>query len=555
MLCQINIQDFAIVKKLELSFSQGMSCITGETGAGKSIILDALGLCLGGRAESTMIRSTCPQADISACFDITQREPAVLWLKKYDLYENNECIIRRVITKEGRSRSYINGKPTSLSQLKQLGELLIQIHGQHAHHALLQKENQMLMLDQYAIHSELVYDVESAYGSWKALDQEQQQLQREHEAHVAQKQLLAYQIDELCTFEPLENEYLELEKEHKILAHGHEIIDGCQQELERLAHNDTGALQHELARSCSTIEQLCDLNSKLVPIHDMLSSALIHIEESVTELTHFVDTTVLDPERLNYIEQRLSTYHDLARKHQTKPNEIFQYHLDLQETYKQLEQQSERLDNLQQLKEESRALYQSTAQALSESRINAAKKLSSDVELYMKQLNMEQARFHIDISELPGKFSKLGYNDVDFLMSTNSGQELAPIKKVASGGELSRIGLTLQVLTSHQKSTPTLIFDEVDVGISGATAAIVGELLQNLSQNNQVFCITHLPQVAGYAHQHLFVKKETEQGETVSSIMQLSTKQRLEEMARLLTGSKITGAALENAKQLLVAEL
>tara|TARA_B100001094_G_C18185090_1_gene803287 strand:- start:1440 stop:3113 length:1674 start_codon:yes stop_codon:yes gene_type:complete len=551
MLSQIYIRNFAIIESLELDFNLGLTCITGETGAGKSILLDALGLCLGARAESQMLKNKQDKADILVQFNIHNNPQAQTWLQDKDIDHEGECIIRRLIYPEGRSKASINGYPVSLNQLKDLSDLLLQIHGQHAHHALLKAENQRIMLDQYAAHDALCSQVQTSFNTWKQAQHQLDALQERQATQQAEQELLNYQIEELISFAPLEDEYPTLEQEHKKHANGQQLLEHYQHYLAILRDQSEGNVQSMIARVQQGLSDLQDIEPQLTSICEMLNQASIYLDESTSELDMLFEQCDLNPEHLAHLESRLSRYHDLARKHQIQPEMLYQHFMDLQQKLDDFEQADTQLHVLKQEIVQYENQYHEHAQALHRSRTSAAKTLGEAVTQSMQKLNMPHAHFVIELDYQKEKKTVTGGDQVCYHLCTNMGQALQPVRKVASGGELSRIGLILQVLTSQKKAAPTLIFDEVDTGISGATAEVVGQLLRTLAKHTQTLCITHLPQVAGLGHHHILVEKCHEAGTTQTRLSTLSLEQRQRELARLLAGNTITESALENAKQLL----
>ncbi|GLP97110.1 DNA repair protein RecN [Paraferrimonas sedimenticola] len=552
MLCQLTVQNFAIVKFLELDFDAGMTTITGETGAGKSIAIDALGLCLGRRAEASMVRPGAAKAEVSAQFDLSQIPAAQAWLKANELDGEGECLLRRLVNQDGRSRGYINGTPVPLAQLKQLGELLVSVHGQHAHHALAKSEHQLELLDNYANHQGLLDKVAISYRHWRQCANQLEALTQSQSERQARQQLLAYQVAELDEFAPSDNEYPELVQEHKTLANGSQLLQAAQSLVQLLGEDPELNLDSLLNQGVSQSSELSELDPRLASVTEMLNTALIQVQESRGELDAYLQDLELDPERLAQLETRLSQYHELGRKHQVHPEAVAQTHQTLAEELAGLNGEDQALDELAQALEQAQSDYQTKARKLSESRSRFAAQLAKKVTKKMAELNMPKGQFEIELTPEQGR-SPLGTDAIQFLVTTNPGQPLAPMTKVASGGELSRIGLALQVLCSSKNATPTLIFDEVDTGISGATASVVGNLLRTLGKTSQVFCVTHLPQVAGQGHQQLKVAKQTRKGETHTSMMPLDRPARLSELARLLAGDTITDVALANAEQLLLS--
>ncbi|WP_414931997.1 DNA repair protein RecN [Vibrio europaeus] len=553
MLAHLSVNNFAIVKSLQLELSKGMTTITGETGAGKSIAIDALGLCLGGRAEASMVRQGEEKTEVSAAFSLENNINATRWLEDNDLLDGSDCILRRIISKEGRSRAFINGSPVPLSQLKTLGQLLINIHGQHAHHQLMKSEYQMAMLDQYAGHSNQLKSTRNAYQSWRQSDNNLKQLKENSAANLAQKQLLEYQIKELNELSLGEDEYEELEQEHKRLSNSGELASTCQQAIELIYEGEEVNALGILQSASHSLIQLAELDEKLAELPNMLAEAIIQVEEANSELRNYLDNIDVDPARMAYVEERFSKVMSIARKHHVIPDELYQHHQDLLGQIEALDCSDERLEELEQEVENKYQSFLTTSEKLHKSRIRYAKELNKLITASMHELSMEKAQFRIEVSNEGSHPSPLGMDTVCFVVSTNPGQPMQPIAKVASGGELSRISLAIQVITAQKVDTPSLIFDEVDVGISGPTAAVVGKMLRKLGESTQVLCVTHLPQVAGYGHQQLFVAKQTKAGKTETQMHCLDNEQRVSELARLLGGSEITDSTLANAKELLIA--
>ncbi|MBE4580271.1 DNA repair protein RecN [Vibrio navarrensis] len=553
MLAHLSVNNFAIVKSLQLELSKGMTTITGETGAGKSIAIDALGLCLGGRAEASMVRRGEEKTEVSAAFLLDNNLHASRWLEDNELLDGSECILRRIVTKEGRSRSFINGSPVPLSQLKALGQLLINIHGQHAHHQLMKSEHQMAMLDQYAGHLNLLKNTRVAYQNWRQADNHLKQLKENSLQNQAQKQLLEYQIKELNELAIGEDEFIELEQEHKRLSNSGELASTCQQAIELIYEGEEVNALGILQSASNALIELAELDPKLAALPDMVAEAIIQLEEANSELRSYLDNIDVDPSRLAYVEARFSKVMSISRKHHVLPEELYQHHQELLAQIEALDCSDEKMDELAANVEEKYHRFLECAEKLHKSRCRYAKELNKLITQSMHELSMEKAVFSIEVSNEGSHPSPLGLDSVCFLVSTNPGQPLQPIAKVASGGELSRISLAIQVITAQKVDTPSLIFDEVDVGISGPTAAVVGKMLRKLGESTQVLCVTHLPQVAGCGHQQMFVAKHSKNGTTETQMNLLDQEQRVCELARLLGGSQITESTLANAKELLIA--
>lgn len=553
MLAHLSVNNFAIVKSLQLELSQGMTTITGETGAGKSIAIDALGLCLGDRAEAGMVRPGEDKTEVSAAFLLDNNIHATRWLEDNDLLDGNECILRRLITKEGRSRAFINGSPVPLSQLKALGQKLINIHGQHAHHQLMKNDYQLSMLDQYAGHSNLIEKTQKSYQKWRSAANKLKELRKNSQENQAQKQLLEYQIKELDELAIGETEFADLDQEHKRLNNSGDLAANCQQAITLLYEGEEVNALSLLQSASQSLLQLAELDPALSTLPTMLDEATIQIEEANSELRNYLDSIDVDPERMAYVEERFSKVMAISRKHYIQPEELYAHHQQLLKQIEELDCSDEKLDALAEDVDKKYQSYLSEAEKLGKSRTRYAKELNKLISKSMHELSMEKAQFNIQVEADTKHASPLGIDHIEFTVSTNPGQPLQSIGKVASGGELSRISLAIQVITAQKVDTPSLIFDEVDVGISGPTAAVVGKMLRTLGESTQVLCVTHLPQVAGCGHQQLFVAKQTKAGKTETRMHTLDEKQRVLELARLLGGSEITETTLANAKELLAA--
>ncbi|KLV04491.1 recombination and repair protein [Photobacterium aquae] len=554
MLAHMTISNFAIVKNLEFELKPGMTTITGETGAGKSIAIDALGLCLGDRAEACMVRPNEDKAEISATFSLLNNQTARRWLEDNELIDGDDCILRRVITKEGRSRGFINGSPVPASQQKALGQLLINIHGQHAHQQLMRPDYQQQMLDQYAGHHHLMDQTRDSYQIWRQANNEYKRLVQSREENEAQKQLIQYQVKELDELALGEDEFSEIEEEHKRLSNCGELAVSSQTALSILYDSEECNALNMLQMASQQVCNLGEIDASLSTIPQMLEEAIIQVQEASQELRSYLDNLDMDPQRLIYLEERLAKIMSLSRKHYVMPGELYAKHLELKQELENLDCSDERLEEIAEEVEALRQQFIACAEKLSKSRQRYAKELDKKISDSMHQLSMEHGIFSIDIqSDAERMLSPLGFDTITFLVSTNPGQPLQPLGKVASGGELSRISLAIQVITAQKVETPSLIFDEVDVGISGPTAAIVGKMLRTLGESTQVMCVTHLPQVAGCGHQQMFVAKKASEGQTETNMYPLSQEDRINELARLLGGSEITERTLANAKELLFA--
>lgn len=554
MLTQLTINNFAIVRQLEIELAKGMSVITGETGAGKSIAIDALGLCLGQRIETSMVREGQERAEICATFFIEPTNPAYQWLQQQELQDPDnpsDCILRRVINADGRSKAFINSTPVSASQLKEIGQYLIHINGQHASQLLLKNDYQLQLVDTFAHHNDLLAQMREDYRAWKNLQTQVKNFQQQVAENEAKKQLLQYQVEELDEFALRPNEYLELEEDQRRLSNSEQLTQLSQSALQLLSENETVSIDSMLYRATQYIDELSELDPRYVSVQTMLNDALIQVQEATNEVQHLASHIEQDPMLLQEIEQRLGQALQLARKHNVKPEELVVWHQKLKAELTALLDFSESEERL--ILEEKAAFekMQHTAKQLHESRCQAAEKLARQVTHSIKGLAMENAEFFIDVNSDLTKVASSGADNIVFTLRSNLGQQAQPLAKVASGGELSRMSLAIQVLTSDQSAIPTLIFDEVDVGISGKTANVVGKLLRQLGDKCQVLCVTHLPQVACHGHHQFNVEKFTVDDKTETKMTALSQEERIPALARLLGGSEITDLALANAQEML----
>ena len=554
MLTQLTINNFAIVRQLEIELAKGMSVITGETGAGKSIAIDALGLCLGQRIETSMVREGQERAEICATFFIESTNPAYQWLQAQELQDPDnpsDCILRRVINADGRSKAFINSTPVSASQLKEIGQYLIHINGQHASQLLLKNDYQLQLVDTFAHHNDLLAQMREDYRVWKNLQTQVKNFQQKVAENEAKKQLLQYQVEELDEFALRPNEYLELEEDQRRLSNSEQLTQLSQSALQLLSENETVSIDSMLYRATQYIDELSELDPRYASVQTMLNDALIQVQEATSEVQHFASHIEQDPMLLQEIEQRLGQALQLARKHNVKPEELVEWHQKLKAELTALLDFSESEERL--ILEEKAAFekMQHTAKQLHESRCQAAEKLAQQVTNSIKGLAMENAEFFIEVNSDLTKVAANGADNIVFTLRSNLGQQAQPLAKVASGGELSRISLAIQVLTSDQSAIPTLIFDEVDVGISGKTASVVGKLLRQLGDKCQVLCVTHLPQVACHGHHQFNVEKFTVDDKTETKMTALSQEERVPVLARLLGGSEITDLALANAQEML----
>ena len=551
MLTELAIRDFAIVDHLELELAGGMTAITGETGAGKSILLGALGLCLGERADAASVRHGRDRADLSARFDIADLPQARAWLAAREL-PDDDCLLRRVVSASGRSKAWINGQPATVADLRALGEHLIEVHGQHAHQQLLREETHLRLLDDFAGHREAVAEMAVTFRAWQATRRRLKRLAEDGDELNARRQLVRYQVEELDQLGLAEGELKTLEEEQEELAHAEERLRETQFASE-CCDNDEGGAISLLTQAIGRLEALpgCE-RGRLGEALAMLGEARIQVEEAARELSHLAADTELDPERLAWVDERLGDVHRLARKHHVMPEELPALHQRLQAELATLEEGDQDLDTLSAEVEALREAWKRLAREVGEARRQAAGRFGEAVQEQLAFLAMGKARFEVEVSEREAPAAE-GLDAVRFLISANPGQPARPLAKVASGGELSRISLAIQVVAARHSTIPSLVFDEVDVGVSGATAEIVGQLLRRLGEQGQVMTVTHLPQVAAQAHRHLHIEKQAEGDTTLTRMALLDEAGRVGELARMLGGVNLSDRTLAHAREMLDA--
>lgn len=552
MLTHIHIWNFAIVEALDIELEPGLSVLTGETGAGKSILLDALALALGDRADSTVIRHGESRAEISVTFDTTNAENAEHWLKEHELDSEHECIIRRTVNEKGPSKAFINGKPATVVQLRELAEMLVDLHGQHEHQSLMKTEVQQQLLDDYAKHSNLVNSVSNSFKEWNKLNTEFKKLNSAKNEQDHRLDLLKYQVNELETLNLQVGESEKLDVEFKRLSNASLLIQTTEQTLHALEESGKDSISHQLSHFTSELQKLGKTDNKLNDIASLLDNATIQISEATSELHQYIDNLELDPQRLNYLDERIGTIHNLARKHQVNPDELPALFERLQTELDSIENADEHLESLQQEISNAENTYKKAANKLSISRLKAAEVLSTKVTDNMQELGMEGGAFVVALNAYESElFHANGNEKIEFLVSANPGSPAKPLSKVASGGEISRISLAIQVIAAESTRIPTLIFDEVDVGIGGRVAEIVGLKLKQLAAHRQVICVTHLAQVAALGQHHLQVSKQSDSATTISQINYLDKNSRINELARMMGGIEITQQTLSHAEEML----
>lgn len=551
MLTHIHIRNFTIVESLELEFGEGMSTLTGETGAGKSILLDALGLCLGDRADSDAIRAGADRAEINATFSIAADSDAARWLRDNELDSDGECLLRRIVQQNGRSKGFINATPVPVQSMRELGELLVDIHGQHAHQSLFRRDAQRQALDGFGAHEQQLQETAGLYQQLTEIQSAIARLDGGQGDYQDRKDLLRFQVDELAALELTAEGIAELDAEQRRLAAADNLLQTAQQVLAML-YEDEGSAQSALGQANSNLEKLLKIDPRLRETQEILASSLIQLEEGCDNLRRYIDSLELDPERLALVEQKISQLNDLARKHRIRLEELPDYFNALNEELAQLDGAEEQLATLRQQAEKTGKAYRAAAAKLSAARQSAATALSARVTGFVHELGMPGAEFSAQVSfSETAKPARHGLDHIEFQVRTNPGQPMGPLNRVASGGELSRIGLAIQVATAKTGHIPTLIFDEADVGIGGAIAEVVGQQLRQLGNDRQVLCVTHLPQVAAQAHQHYQVSKYNRADQTFTQVRWLEEEERVDEIARMLGGVEITPQTRSHAQEML----
>ena len=551
MLTHLTIRNYAIIDMLELDFSNGLTAMTGETGAGKSILLGALGLVLGDRADSDSIRQNSEHAEIIAEFDNGETADAVTWLQQHELDQQHECILRRRISKDGRSRAYINGTPVNVQQLRELGEMLIDIHGQHEHQSLMKTGAQRRLLDDYADHQPQLDLVGKLYRELKQTEQSLQQLQRDTSERDNRLDLLRFQTQELDALALADDEYAGLNEQHARLANAEKLASTVNQAIETLYTNDEANALSLLSQQLAAIVEIAEIDDTLQPVVDLLSEAQVQIEEAVSALRAYADGVDLDSGHLASLEQRIQDILDLARKHRVAPEQLPQVHRQLMQELENIAHADDRLEEVRAAYVTLQQSYNKASTDLSASRKLAAKDLNTKITPAMQTLGMKGGRFEALVTGDNKTLSANGIDRIEFTVSTNAGQDCKSLAKFASGGELARISLAIQMITASRGRIPTLIFDEVDSGVGGGIAEIVGQQLRGLGTTNQVICITHLPQVASQAHQHLRVQKQLENKHTQTQVCPLDASERVREIARMLSGVEITEQSLAHAEDMI----
>ena len=548
MLNRIFVKDLAIVRSLELELASGLTALTGETGAGKSILIDALGLALGDKADTGLIRAGCDCAEVVADFDLAGLPLVRAWLAEQQLEAGGECLVRRRLVRNGRSRAYINAHPATAAQLQALGERLVDIHGQHAHQSLLRPAAQRDLLDAYAGLTREAAEVARCFHHFQDLARRLDSARTQSAERQARRALLDFQVQELAALALSTNELEILDREQRRLAHLGQLQETSGRLLDQLYESDS-SLHDTLSRAGIELGELTAIEPALEEVRELLEGATIQIGEAAASLRHYLESLELDPALAEQVEARLSRIHDLARKYRVLPARLPALLEQWQEEIERLRAAEESQETLIAERDAAEAAFLSAAQTLSARRAPAARRLAQTVTASMQELGMNGGCFEVDCRTGAGSGAH-GLDRIAFQVSANPGQPLQPLARVVSGGELSRISLGIQVAAAECAQVPVLIFDEVDVGIGGAVAEIVGRLLRTLGASRQVLCVTHLPQVAAQAHHHLRVHKQRRAGQTYTDIESLEARARVQEIARMLAGMEITDKTLAHAQEM-----
>lgn len=552
MLLSINISNYTLVESLEIEFAQGTTAITGETGAGKSLVLDALGMALGDRADTDTIRHGKERAEITATFDINTIKAAKTWLDANDFNSDENCILRRIYTREGRSRGYINGQPSTMSQLQELGDMLTDIHSQHEHQSLLRKETHRRLLDEYANAEDLATKVAREYSAWHKVRIDLTNLLQRSDELDDRKDLLNFQVNELQQIDLTAKHLEQLELEQKTLANAEQIVQDSHNLLAICEQAEGFNLRDSLNKALSILANIEYKPEALKITEELLQGGLIQIEEAINEISHHIDRFEADPQRLQIVEEQLSAIFQLSRKHRVNPDQLETTLQTLEAELKNLIGGSENINALEEKLADLASSYEKSAKQLSSKRKAASKAMSKDINRQLQKLSMEGAELLVQLSPVNNsEYRSRGLEETEFLLATNPGQPHKMLAKIASGGELSRVSLAIQVVAASHSTMPTLVFDEVDVGIGGSTADIVGQLIKQLGERGQVISVTHQPQVAAHAHHHYRASKVIEDNSAESLMAPLNQQQRVEELARMLGGAKVTKQTLSHASELL----
>lgn len=553
MLTSLQVNNFAIITSSSLELRAGMTTLTGETGAGKSILLGALGMVLGDRASPGAVRDTAERAEITAVFDIANSQAARTWLEAHTLDQDDECILRRVVTRDGKSKAYVNGTPVTVRNLRELGQLLVNIHGQHDHQLITLPDTQRVIVDDFGNTAALLTSVRSVSERWHAKHKELNSLQQRLSARGDRLDTLRYQLQEFSQLNFKHIDFSTIDTEHRRLANATELKLFCEKAMDLLQDGNHAALT-QLSEAQRCIDGLTEQDRSAADISELLANARIQTEEAIDSLRHYDSSIEPHPERLQELDAILSVAHQLAKKHRVDLDELAPLAEQLQQELESLESIDDSVESLEKALSEIFDEYLASCAKLTKKRKAAAKQLSKHLTSAMQTLGMKGGKFAIELTQRHlDQPAAAGLDQVVFNVSANPGASLRPMSDVASGGELSRLSLAVQLIASTHNQVPTLIFDEVDTGVGGGVAETVGQQLRQLGNRCQVLCVTHLPQVAAQGHHHIRVSKKSSDNKTLAESKLLSDKESLEEIARMLGGVKITKRTREHAREMLDA--
>jgi len=538
MLEHLHVKNLVVVEDLSVEFKSGMTVVTGETGAGKSILIQALSLVAGGRSDSSLVRKGASKAEIVATFSLNSGTELQTFLEGLDLENESECILRRVIASDGKSRSYVNGSNVPLSTLKDIGSFLIDMHGQNEHQLLLRANHHRLLLDDYAGTQKQCEEVNNIVNNYQAVKNEVEDLQNNNSLLAAQKELITHQLNELIQAEMTQDELDNIEDDYKVSTNASELVEKISKIIDSL-DNESG-VNNVLIESENIVNQSKELDSRLDTIHSLLASAQLQVQEGIYDLTDYLGKISSQEDNSVQLSSRINELHELGRKHNCQIQGLLEAQSTLQENLNMLGSSSDKINELLLAQSKLEKEYYAKSKLLSAERVIASKSLSKEVTSLMQKLGMPGSEITFSINSSEGSVRLNGMEEIIILTKTNAGQDFKPLGKVASGGELSRISLALSVVTSKTELTPSVVFDEVDVGISGSVAEIVGQMLKKLSNRYQIICVTHLAQVAAQGQDHMKVVKTQKNGSTFTQVASLSPKERTDEVARILGGITIS---------------
>jgi len=554
MLTHIQIRDFAIIDAVELELGPGLTVLTGETGAGKSILVDALLLSAGGRAGAEVVRHGAERAEVSATFAIGKNAPAIAWLAEQSIEHEGECVLRRVVAADGRSRAYVNGQAMPVQALRQLGETLVDVHGQMEYQSLVRRSAQRELLDQSGEHKELLAQVTDTYRTWSQIKEERDRAAASAQDREARLELLRYHVGELKALDLKDGEAAELSVERQRLSQRGRLASGAREIIQLLREAEEVSAEQAISRALTTARAVSELDPQFAPMSKLIEESLIALREGVESVERYESDLDADPQRQEWVEQRLAAMESIARKHRVEIDGLLGLQSELQEEFQRLDSLEASMAQIEKTLEQAQQKFRAACTKLTTARLAAAKALSTSITALMQTLGMPGGKFQIDVrpAEAPGA---TGADEIEFMVSANPGQPPRPLAKVASGGELSRISLAIQVAAVQSDamadSLACLVFDEVDAGVGGGVAEIVGRQLRTLGERAQALCVTHLPQVASQAHAHVRVTKLTDGKTTRTALHPLTDDERIEEIARMLGGINVTDKAREHAAEML----